>query len=119
MIVDGHHMRDHLPDAWILEDGRLKGSNGQPEALRLLKRQELVQDSERAGFLLSKGELVELEPDTHLIIYGEASSDGTNQVQVAKTLYDAWSFKKGCTLRFEPLKSVKHNVEGFKVAAGS
>ncbi|WP_052032690.1 TIR domain-containing protein [Pseudomonas sp. RIT288] len=55
---------------------RLKGSSGQPEALRLLKRQELVQeDSERAGFLLSKGELIEFEPDTHLITYGEASSD--------------------------------------------
>lgn len=33
------------------------------------------EDSERAGFPLSKGELVEFETDTHLIIYGEASSD--------------------------------------------
>jgi class 3 adenylate cyclase len=46
-------------------------------------------------------------------------SDGTNQVNVAKTLYDAWPSEKGGTLRFEPLKSLKHNVEGFKVVSGS
>lgn len=42
-------------------------------------------------------------------------SDGTNQVHIAKTLHKAWPSEKGGTLRFEPLKSVKHDVEGFKV----